>query len=224
MRRQLTKGAKANGRASGGTREAILNAAESLMSQRGYAGVSLREIAKQAGVNLSSVTHFFKTKENLLAAIYEHHTRPMNARRKELLQEALRISDSDERLAAIVRAFVLPAFSSSSETGGGVRFTRLRGLMSMEGHPVAQKIIATAFDEISSLFADAIARSVSGADRTSILWRGHFLLGALYYTMIMPERIDRLANRPGAGSDHDRAIEELVRATVASFKELSAGG
>jgi len=216
----LSKTKKPSPRTSGATRDAILNAAESLMSQRGYTAVSLREIAKEADVNLSSVTHFFKTKEKLLAAIYEHHTKPMNARRKELLREAQRISNPDERLAAIVRAFVLPAFSLNSENGGGVRFTRLRGLMSMEGHPVAKKIIATAFDETSNRFADAVAESIPGSDRTSILWRGHFLLGALYYALITPERIDRLTGEKGAGSDHDRAIEELVRATVASFKEL----
>lgn len=211
---------KESAQPSGDSRKAILDSAEWLMSQRGYNGVSLREIAREAGVNLSSVTHFFKTKENLLGAIYNHHTKPMNARRKELLQEALRISDLDEKLAAIVRAFILPAFSSSSESGGGVRFTRLRGLMSMEGHPVAKKIIATTFDETSKRFADAIAEALPGSDRTSILWRGHFLLGALYYTLITPDRIDRLTGDDGAGSDHDRAIEELVRATVASLKEL----
>jgi len=220
----MSEAINTKGRAPVGTREAILNAAESLMSQRGYTAVSLRQIAKEANVNLSSVTHFFKTKENLLAAIYDHHTRPMNARRKELLQEAMRISNVDERLAAIVRAFILPAFSSSSENGGGIRFTRLRGLMSMEGHPIAQKIIASAFDETSNRFADAIAEALPGSDRTSILWRGHFLLGALYYTLITPGRIDRLTGDAGAGSDHNRAIEELVRATVASLKELKTGG
>lgn len=220
----MSKTKKPSHRTSGATRGAILNAAESLMSQRGYTAVSLREIAKEADVSLSSVTHFFKTKEKLLAAIYEHHTKPMNARRNELLREALRISNLDERLAAIVRAFVMPAFSSSSENGGGVRFTRLRGLMSMEGHPVEKKIIASAFDETSNRFADAIADAIPGADRTSILWRGHFLLGALYYTLITPGRIDRLTGHAGAGSDHNRSIDELVRATVASFKELSNGG
>lgn len=218
-----TMTSKGQSRAPVDTRDAILNSAESLMSQRGYTAVSLRQIAREAGVNLSSVTHFFKTKENLLAAIYERHTRPMNARRKELLQEAMRISNIDERLAAIVRAFILPAFSSSTANGGGIRFTRLRGMMSMEGHPAAKKIIATSFDATSKRFANAIAETIPGSDRTSILWRGHFLLGALYYSLITPERIDRLTGEPGTGSDHDRAIDELVRATVASLKELETG-
>lgn len=194
------------------------------MSQRGYRSVSMREIAREAGVSLSSITHFFGTKENLLAAIYDRHTRPMNARRLELLREAERISDLDEKLAAIVRAYILPAFSSQAEPGGGAQFTRLRGIMSMEGHDAARRIIAESFDAISRAFIDAIARALPDADRESIVWRGHFLLGSLYYTLVTPERIDRLAGAQGIAANHERAIDELVRATVASLKELSRTG
>ncbi|PCJ84589.1 MAG: TetR family transcriptional regulator [Hyphomicrobiales bacterium] len=200
---------------------AILDAAEHLMSLRGYNSVSMREIAKQAKVSLSSVTHFYGTKENLLAAIYERHTKPMNARRVELLNEAARISNPDEQLSAIVRAYIIPAFSSQTDSGGGAQFTRLRGIMSMEGHDVAKRIIAGSFDEISNIFIDAIHHAVPNSDRVSIIWRAHFLLGSLYYTLVTPERIDRLTGEDGAGSDHTRAVDELVSATVASFKDLA---
>ena len=194
------------------------------MAQRGYRSVSMREIAREASASLSSITHYFGTKEKLLAAIYDRHTRPMNARRLELLREAERITDLDERLAAIVRAHILPAFSSQSESGGGAQFTRLRGIMSMEGHDAAKRIIAESFDEINRSFIDAIAQALPNADRESIVWRGHFLLGSLYYTLVTPERIDRLIGKKGVAADHEKAIDELVRATVASLKELSQGG
>ncbi|MDH4247916.1 MAG: TetR family transcriptional regulator [Deltaproteobacteria bacterium] len=206
------------------TLDAILDAAESLMSQRGYHSVSLREIAREAGVNVGSVTYHYGTKENLLTQIYERHCNPMNQRRLELLHEAERISDVDERLQAIVRAFVLPAFSSrSDEAGGGARFTRMRAVLSMEGHEATRQIIAGAFDATSRAFADTIARSIPGASRESIFWRCHFLLGALYYTLVNAERIDRLTENASSGGDHDRAMDELVRATTASLKELQPG-
>jgi AcrR family transcriptional regulator len=203
------------------TREAILDAAELLMSQRGFNRVSLREIARESDVNLGSVTYHFGTKEKLLAAIYDRHTKPMNQRRLELLSEAGRITDRKERLHAIVRAFVIPAFSSQSDVaGGGARFTRIRAILSMEGNEAARNIIAASFDETTNLFVDAIAGCVPNADRGSILWRCHFLLGALYYTLVNGDRIDRLSGGMVKGSDHDRATEELVRATAAALQEL----
>ena len=200
-------------------REAILCAAEDLFSTNGFNAVSVRDIAQAAGANPGSVTYHFKTKDGLLLEIYRRHCVPMNLRRSELLAAAQRVRDVNDRLEAIVRAYVLPAFSSGSDlAGGGARFTRLRAVMSAEGNAVAGKIIAQTFDDTSHAFIDAICESLPHIPRTEIVWRSHFLLGALYYTLVTPERVSRLSRGEADGADAGHAIEELVRATVASFQ------
>ncbi len=206
-------------------RERILEAGETLMSQRGFHAVSMREIAREAGANLGSVTYHFGTKENLLAEIYARHTVPMNRRRMELLVEAERISDRRERLSAIIRAFVVPAFSASADSaGGGARFTRLRAILSMEGNETAGRIIADAFDETTHAFVEALGRCLPGADEAFITWRLHFLLGALYYTLVGGERINRLTAGRCDGNDQQAAIEQLVSATADSLACDGAAG
>jgi AcrR family transcriptional regulator len=200
-------------------REAILAAAEELFSTNGFNAVSVRDIAQAAGANPGSVTYHFKTKDGLLLEIYRRHCGPMNHRRAELLGAARRVRDLQERLEAIVRAYVLPAFSSGSDlAGGGARFTRLRAVMSAEGNEVARRIIAQTFDDISHSFIDAIAESLPHIPRTEIVWRCHFLLGALYYSLVTPERVSRLSRGEADGSDAASAIEQLVRSTVASLQ------
>ncbi|MFD1794975.1 TetR/AcrR family transcriptional regulator [Paracoccus aurantiacus] len=200
----------------------ILDVAEALFSERGFSAVSLREIARQAGVVVSNVTYHHGDKIGILAAIYDRHTRPMNARRIELLGEARRIPDRADRLTAILRAYLLPAFTSSSDLmGGGTRFTRMRALLSAEGDPEAQRIIAQAFDQTTSQFIDAISECLPGASRGDIVWRAHFLLGALYYTLINPERIGRLSKGQITADDNETAIGQLVSATHASLIALS---
>ena len=200
-------------------REAILAAAEELFSSNGFNAVSVRDIAQAAGANPGSVTYHFKTKDGLLLEIYRRHCGPMNLRRSELLAAAKRVRDLQDRLEAIVRAYVLPAFSSGSDlAGGGARFTRLRAVMSAEGNEVARKIIAQTFDDTSHAFIDAIHESLPHVPRTEIVWRCHFLLGALYYSLVTPERISRLSRGAADGSDAASAIEQLVRATVASLQ------
>src|ERR1700722_7107352 len=108
-------------------RGGILCAAEELFSTHGFNAVSVRDIAQAAGANPGSVTYHFQTKDGLLLEIYRRHCGPMNRRRSELLEAAKRVRDLQDRLEAIVRAYVLPAFSSGSDlAGGGARFTRLR--------------------------------------------------------------------------------------------------
>ncbi|MDQ8726168.1 TetR family transcriptional regulator [Bradyrhizobium sp. LHD-71] len=200
-------------------REAILTAAESLFSTHGFNAVSIRDIADEAGANPGSLTYHFKSKDGLLLEIYRRHCGPINRRRSELLAAARRVRDLQDRLEAIVRAYVLPAFSSGSDlAGGGARFTRLRAILSAEGNEVVDRIIAQTFDDTSHAFIDAIHDSLPHLPRTEIVWRSHFLLGALYYALVTPERVSRLSRGRADGTDAPEAIEQLVRATVAALQ------
>src|SRR5258708_32421929 len=122
--------------------------------------------------------------------MYGGHCGPMNRRRSELVAAAMRVRNLQDRLEAIVRAYVLPAFSSGSDlAGGGTRFPRLRAVMSAEGNEVARRIIAQTFDFTSHAFIDAIHQRLSHIPRTEIDWRIHFLVRARYYTLVTPERV-----------------------------------
>lgn len=206
-------------------REALLEAAALLFSRGGYSAVSLREIAKAAGANVGSLTYHFGSKAQLLREIYQRHTAPMNNRRLELLGEARRIQDPDERLHSILRAYVIPAFSSSSEhDGGGAEFTRMRAVLSAEGNEDVRQIIASAFDTTTRAFLAAIVECVPDAPQSAIIWRSQFLLGALYYSLVNPERVTRLSDGMVDGDDRDTAINEIVEAGFASFRSLAAAG
>ena len=208
-------------RSSKNTPLLILDAAEELISYRGYDGVSLREIAKKAQVSLGSVTYYFETKENLLASIYDRYTLPMNQRRMDLLAEAMRISNQKEKLLAIIRAYIIPTFSSKTDDiSGGARFTRIRAMLSMQGSQEIRKIIARKFDETTKSFLDAFMVCFPEADKDSIVWRSHFLLGSLYYTLANGQRIDRLSEGSTSASDNERAIEELTQTFAAAFMDL----
>src|ERR1700719_4516685 len=142
-------------------REAILCAAEELFSTNGFNAVSVRDIAQAAGAKPGSVTYHFKSKDGLLLEIYRRHCGPMNRRRIELLVAARRVRDLQNRPEALVRAYVQPAFLSSSDrAGGGARFTRLRAVMSAEGNAVVGRIIAEIFDDTTNAFIEAIEQSL----------------------------------------------------------------
>jgi TetR/AcrR family transcriptional regulator len=60
------------------TRELILDAAESRFAERGFAGVSVREIAADAGLkNQASLYHHFKNKKALYEAVLERGLEPI---------------------------------------------------------------------------------------------------------------------------------------------------
>ena len=53
------------------TREKILDAAEELFAERGYHGVSIREIVGRAGVDLALVHYYFGPKDALFREVIE---------------------------------------------------------------------------------------------------------------------------------------------------------
>src|SRR5271157_4799471 len=95
------------------TKEKILDAAERLFADHGFASTSLRQITAEAGVNLAAVNYHFHSKEALLSAVLERKVRPVNVRRIELLDQALReTGQSRPSLKKVIRAFIQPVFEA----------------------------------------------------------------------------------------------------------------
>jgi hypothetical protein len=80
------------------------------------------------------------------------------------------------------------------------------------------RIIAKIFDDTTNAFIDAIEQSLPHLSRATIIWRSQFLLGALYYTLINPDRVSRLSRGVADGSNIAEGIEQLVASTVVSLQ------
>jgi len=80
------------------SREAILAAARQLFAERGFEGTSLRQVARNAGVDPAMVHHFFRGKDQLFAASVELPADPA-----EVLA-GVEVLDPAARAEAIVRA------------------------------------------------------------------------------------------------------------------------
>ena len=64
--------------------EALLDAAERLLADVGYAGVTTRRLAEEAGLNHGLVHYYFGSNENLLVRALERFTGRLIARQREL--------------------------------------------------------------------------------------------------------------------------------------------
>src|SRR4029453_14342338 len=64
--------------------EALLDAAERLLVDVGYARITTRALAEEGGVNHGLVPHFFGSNENLLVRALERFTERLIDRQREL--------------------------------------------------------------------------------------------------------------------------------------------
>jgi AcrR family transcriptional regulator len=207
-----------------GTRERILRVAEQLFAEHGFNGVSVRTLTAAANVNLAGISYYFGSKEGLLAAIYESHCRPMAEERLRRLTACVEGPGRAPLLEQIIAAFIGPALDSTIDAvGGGAVFTRLRAMLAHESNALAKALVAKHFDATSRRFVAALAECLPGLGREEVLWRFHFLLGTLYYTMITPDRIVHLSQGLCDPSDVATVMAQMVRFVAAGFRAPADG-
>ena len=64
----------------------IMEAAEELFAEQGFAGTSVRDIAEKAGVNLAMISYYFGSKEKLMEAMFDYRGQYMQLQLQSLLQ------------------------------------------------------------------------------------------------------------------------------------------
>src|SRR5437868_10883477 len=109
------------------TKQRILDVAEQLFADNGFAGTSLRRIIAAAEVNLAAVHYHFRSKESLLEAVLMRRMVPLNDERLALLnqlEQEARGEGAD--LEEILVAFIGPPMRLIlNPSGGGKVFGKL---------------------------------------------------------------------------------------------------
>ncbi len=75
--------------AAGDTKERIMAAARLTVQDRGYSGLSFRELAKDVGIKSASIHHYFPTKGDLGGALADRYTSDFAAYLDGLLADGL---------------------------------------------------------------------------------------------------------------------------------------
>src|SRR5271155_2639466 len=74
---------------TGDTKDRIMMAARLTVQDRGYGGLSFRELAKDVGIKSASIHHYFPTKGELGSALAERYTSDLREYLDGLLAEGL---------------------------------------------------------------------------------------------------------------------------------------
>jgi AcrR family transcriptional regulator len=185
------------------TQHRILDAAERLISQQGYAATSLRQIIAEAGVNLASVHYHFGSKEELLDEVVMRKAGPVNEERLAMLDRAEAECGPGRALPVekVLEAFLAPAFYKRR---GSPQFVRLMGRVYGEG--LMMGIVTRHFQLVVQRFQAALVRALPELGPEELKWRTHFMIGVMAHTMFGP---------PEGQGEGAREVELLVERMVA---------
>ena len=102
------------------TRERILDAAERLFAQRGFHGVSIRDITGAADVDVALANYHFGSKQGLLEAVFLRRAEDLNSERLARLDAAIAgARGQPPQLEEIIDAFTHPLLDRSARGSAG---------------------------------------------------------------------------------------------------------
>src|SRR6266852_5982045 len=133
------------------TKQRILDSAERLFAEYGFAGVSLRAIIADAKVNLAAIHYHYRSKEALFDAVILRRLEPVNRERLELLD-----AYEQPTLEQILEAFLAPAIRLGADPNGGRTFVRLIGRLFGEEMSVFSHVIKQHFGVVLERFTRAL--------------------------------------------------------------------
>ncbi len=203
-------------------KERLLDAAEQLFAQRGFHGVSLRDITEAAGVDVALVGYHFGSKRALFTAVFERRAEVLNRERLELLEEVRRSAlPAPPKIEAIVNAFSYPLLERSARGGDGWK-SYFALVAYVNNSPEFGPVMMTRhFDPLVDKFIAVLREALPDCPLREIYWGYQFLTGALTLTFAETGRIDKLSGGLCRSSDLDGVQQRLVPYVAAGFRELS---
>ena len=172
-------------RVSPDTRERILDVAESMFMAHGYEGTSMRMITGAAEVNLAAVNYHFGSKEALLREVFRRRLEWLNRERLAALDQLeIRAAGEPLKPSQILEAFFGTLLRmGEDESLGGMTFLRLLGRTLTEPADFIRAFFAGAYEEVIDRYKRALFRALPDVPKAEIVWRFHFMLGAMSYAI-----------------------------------------
>jgi len=157
-------------------RAALLRAGEKLFAVDGYHGISLRDVAREANVNLPLLTYHFETKENFYYTIFaeRQYINDERVRRLGMIEDLT----SAGALEEIIDAFIGPVLSLH-ESKESIWFARLVLREASDPSSQDRKIISELFDPLARTFISALRKALPHKQEGFHEWAYLFSVGAL---------------------------------------------
>lgn len=203
------------------TRERILDAAEELFANRGYEGVSVRQIMSQADADVSLAYYHFKSKKDLFDQVMLRRVEYLNTIRLKALEAVEeRHGDDAPTVEEIINAFTGPLLDLlAREHDEWKHYFQL--IAQINNSPEwGGELMTRYFDPLVTRFIEALRKALPDCDDADLFWCHHFLSGALTLTFAETGRIDNLSGGVCKSSDIAAINERIHKFLAAGFHAL----
>jgi AcrR family transcriptional regulator len=203
------------------SRLAIMDSAEALFAERGFFGVSVRDITEHAGVRLASVNYHFRTKETLFREVVARRASAVSEDRRKLLAEIGGPSvGKEEKTRRLASAFILPLLQRALRQGAGWK-NYCRFIAQVANSRLwASDVIAPNYDSIGKDFVRALSELFPESAPYNVHYAYQFLVGTTLYVLTENGRIETMSDGRYRSDDLERIYNVLLEFVTAGMLRL----
>ncbi|ACV26218.1 TetR/AcrR family transcriptional regulator [Kangiella koreensis] len=191
------------------TKSRILDAAEQLFAERGFAETSLRTITTRARVNLASVNYHFGSKKSLIQAVFDRFLQDFT---KELSLELMTLEQlSSDQLEAekLLNALIRPLLSLNSRRNNAISiFMRLLGRAYAETQGHLRRYVTDKYGHVLVRFTHLFQKGYPNLTIDQIFWRLHYMLGSMIFTLGGSDALRQISQ---ADFNRDLDVEDVIK-------------
>ena len=201
-------------------RQAILDAAEGLFSRHGFYGVTVRQVAAEAGVDTALIHYYFGAKRELFDSVFARRAEILNATRVEALRAYAAARPGAMTLEGIIEAFIDPLIERSlTNDEGWKNYFRLVALVN--NTPAwGGETMHRFFDPVVQQLIETLKVACPDAAPRDLYWGYQFLTGAMMLTLSETGRIDQLSDGLCRSTDLEAVRARLYAWCAAGLAEI----
>jgi len=207
------------------TKSRILDAAELLFLERGFHGASIRDISREAQVQIALAYYHFGSKEDLFRAVVDRRAGDnaggMLRALKELKRDPERAGKPDE----LFRAFLQPIVDRALRGGDGWH-NYIRLLAHVANQPQDASYVTPFnenYDSIIKAYIDHLRGIEPTLDDTDVYWAFYFFQAAVSHVLTESGMVDRQSGGLCCSKDLDTIVDKLARVFGAGLAGLAQG-
>lgn len=201
-------------------RQTLLDAAEALFCVHGFHAVTVREVAREAGVDPALPIYYFEFKRGLFDAVLMRRAEIVNANR---LLSMARYEAAAKTLTVegCLQAFFEPVLEWWEKGGPGWK-NYLRLIALVNNTPAwGGETMNRYFDPVIQKLIELLRRVIPGARDEDLYWCYHFVSGALSLSFAETGRIDQLSGGLCRSGDVQAVRERLAPFMAVGFVEMT---
>ena len=200
----------------------ILDCAERLFAERGFHGVSLKDIAADADVHHTLIHYYFGDKNAVVDAVFARRAPLSCQRRMEALKEYEREAAGAPTVEGALSAFLSSYFDLYQEQPDEWKYALALGAQVANAPDWGADIMEKHFDPVVQQLIDILEVALPACSREDLYWGYHFVTGAFMLTLARTGRIDKLSDGLCRSDDLPSARKRLSAFMAAGFRALHA--